>query len=95
MSEKKIVDERIELGKFGSKEFWNLLLEKGFLALIAWFLMSLIQDVRSLNTSIQDLNQKMAIVVTEVSNQKDEIKEAKGNIDWLQKNAVIKKNSTQ
>lgn len=83
--------EKAELGKFGSKEFWNILLEKAFLALIAWFLMSLIQDVRSLNTSIQDLNQKMAIVVTEVSNQKDEIKEAKGNIDWLQKNAVIKK----
>lgn len=76
---------------FGSKDFLNMLLEKAFLALIAWFMMSLIQDVRVLNTSIQELNQKMAVVITEVGNTKGEIKDIKSDIDWLQKNAVIKK----
>jgi cell division protein FtsB len=77
----------------GSKEFWNMLLEKAFLALIAWFIMSLIQDVKSLNVTLQDLNQKMAIVVTEISNQKENIKELRDDVGWLQKNSLIKKQS--
>lgn len=79
----------------GSKEFWNLLLEKAFLALIAWFMMSLIQDVRSLNVSIQELNQKMAVVVTEIAFQKEDIKELKGNVNWLQKNSLVKKQTSK
>ena len=79
------------MGRIGSKAFWNVLLEKAFLALIAWFLMSLIQDVRALNSSIQALNEKMAVVVTEVSNQKEDIKSLKESTDWLQKNVILKK----
>lgn len=74
-----------------SKEFWNTLLEKAFLALIAWFMLSLIKDVRTLNESIQSLNQKMAVVITEVANQKENIKRLETDVDWLSKNKVDKR----
>lgn len=79
------------MGHFFDNKVWNQLLEKAFLALIAWFMMSLIQDVRSLNTSIQELNQKMAVVISEVGNQKEEVKAIKEDIDWLQKNSIMKR----
>ena len=86
----KSADAPESSGTFGSKDFWNMLLEKAFLTLVAWFMMNLIQDVHTLNSSIQELNQKMAIVVTEIANQKEDIKGLKEDVGWLQKNSAIK-----
>jgi len=70
----------------GGRDFWNQLIEKTFMALIAWFLISLIQDVRTLNLSIQELNQKMAVVVTQVANQQEQLQDLKTDVRDLQKN---------
>lgn len=79
------------MGLMANKSFWNQLLEKAFLALIAWFMLSLVQDVRILNSSLQQLNEKMAVVINEIANQKQALKDMKSDIDYLNKNAVIRR----
>jgi len=73
------------------KDFWNNLLEKAFLALVAWFLVTLTTDVRTMTTSLNSLNEKMATVITKTASQDDKIKQHDEILLYLQRNAVLKK----
>lgn len=59
-------NQKVKLEKFIEKIFWALLLSVCKLGL---------DEVKTMSTNISDLNQKMAIIMTKISDQEDTLKD--------------------